>query len=70
MYEFVLLSSYYIQLIIFIFLFYVHQTLAQNVGTSILVIKRPSGISRHPLRDRRFLPPPHPVTIRLLGRQL
>ena len=51
------LSYYYSQLTIFIILFYVHQTLAQNVGTGILIIKRPSGRNWRPFQDRCLHPP-------------
>ena len=41
-------------------LFYVNQKLAQNVGTGILIIKRPSGRNLCQWRDRSFLSPPSP----------
>ena len=42
----------------FNFNFYVHQMLAQKVGTDILIIKRPSGRNWRPWQDR--FPPSHP----------
>ena len=46
---------------LFNFLFYVHQTLSQNVGTGILIIKRPSGRNWRPWRDLHFRTPPLPL---------
>ena len=43
-------------------IFYVHQMLAQNLGTGILIIKRPSGIKLASMARPLFpLPPPPPI---------